>query len=93
MVRCNFLYGWCWFVILQVSSELSILDLDVGFGFGFSIAASINALSSIAVTASVTWQILIVIIPFIYLTRWLQVFLSRISINEIIFLVIPFFFS
>lgn len=61
-------------MILQVSSELSILDLDVGFGFGFSIAASINALSSIAVTASVTWQILIVIIPFIYLTRWLQVF-------------------
>ena len=59
---------------LQVSSELSILDLDVAFGFGFSIAASINALSAIAVTSSVTWQILIVIIPFIYLTRWIQVF-------------------
>lgn len=74
MVRCNFLYGWCWFVNLQVSSELSILDLDVGFGFGFSMAASTNALSAIAVTSSVTWQILIVIIPFIYITRWIQVF-------------------
>lgn len=60
-------------IILQVSSDLSIVDLDVPFSFIFSMSATMNACGNLGVLAVVTWQVLFVSIPMIYLTFRLQV--------------------
>lgn len=61
-------------ILSRVSSDFSILDMDVAFAFGFSIAASMNALTNVAVNTSITWQILFIVIPFIYAARKLQLY-------------------
>lgn len=58
---------------MQISSDLSIMDMDVAFAFGFSMAASTNALSNLGVNAFVTWQIMFVVIPLLFVMRRLQV--------------------
>ena len=58
---------------MQVSSDLSIVDLDVPFSFMFSISASLNAYSNLGVLAVVTWQVLFISVPMIVLTIRLQV--------------------
>ncbi|XP_073110612.1 ABC transporter C family member 10 isoform X2 [Elaeis guineensis] len=55
-----------------VSSDLSIVDLDVPFSLIFSINATLNAYSIIGVLAVVTWQVLFVAIPMVYLAIRLQ---------------------
>lgn len=57
----------------QVSSDLSLVDLDVPFSFIFSVSATLNAYSNLAVLAFVTWPVLFVSIPMVYLTIRLQV--------------------
>lgn len=61
------------FSLMQVSSDLSIVDLDVPFSLIFSISAMMNAYSNLVVLAVVTWQVLFVSIPMVYLTIRLQV--------------------
>lgn len=58
---------------MQVSSDLSIVDLDVPFSLIFSFSATINVLSNLGVLVFVTWQVLFVAIPMVYLTIRLQV--------------------
>ena len=58
---------------MQVSSDLSIVDLDVPFAFMFSLGASLNAYSNLGVLAVVTWQVLFVSVPMIVLAIRLQV--------------------
>ena len=58
---------------MQVSSDLSIVDLDVPFSFMFSISASLNAYSNLGVLAVVTWQVLFIAVPMIVLAIRLQV--------------------
>lgn len=58
---------------MQVSSDLSIVDLDVPFSLIFSISATLNAYSNLGILAVITWQVLFVSIPMIYLTIRLQV--------------------
>jgi hypothetical protein len=60
---------------MQVSSDLSIVDLDVPFAFMFSISASLNAYSNLGVLVIVTWQILFIAVPMIVLATRLQVIL------------------
>lgn len=57
----------------QVSSDLSIVDLDVPFSFVFSMSATMNCYSNLGVLAVVTWPVLFISIPMIYLTIRLQV--------------------
>lgn len=66
-------YHIFWFLITQVSSDSSIVDLDVPFSLIFSISATMNAYSNLGVLAVITWQTLFVSIPMIYLTIRLQV--------------------
>jgi ATP-binding cassette, subfamily C (CFTR/MRP), member 2 len=63
----------CFIFVMQVSSDLSIVDLDVPFAIMFSISASLNAYSNLAVLAVVTWQVLFVCVPMICLAIRLQV--------------------
>jgi ATP-binding cassette, subfamily C (CFTR/MRP), member 2 len=59
---------------MQVSSDLSIVDLDVPFSFMFSVSASLNAYSNMGVLAVVTWQVLFISVPMIVFAIRLQVF-------------------
>ena len=62
---------------MQVSSDLSIVDLDIPFAFMFSASAGINAYSNLGVLAVVTWQVLFVIVPMMVLALRLQVILGN----------------
>jgi hypothetical protein len=88
----TFLYIWWFFIdgltfcfVMQVSSDLSIVDLDVPFSFMFSVSASLNAYSNLGVLAVVTWQVLFISVPMIVFAIRLQVFFLRLcwSINVI----------
>ncbi|KAF7093776.1 hypothetical protein CFC21_096168 [Triticum aestivum] len=59
---------------LQVSSDLSIIDLDVPFAFMFTFSASLTTYSNLVVLAVVTWQVLFVSSPMIVLAIRLQMF-------------------
>jgi hypothetical protein len=62
---------------MQVSSDLSIVDLDVPFGLMLALGASINAYSNLGVLAVVTWQVLFVSVPMMVLALRLQVIFVR----------------
>ncbi|PHU23197.1 ABC transporter C family member 10 [Capsicum chinense] len=57
---------------MQVSSDLSIVDLDIPFNLVFAFGATINFYSNLLVLAVVTWQVLIISIPMVYLAIQLQ---------------------
>ncbi|KAM3729895.1 hypothetical protein ACB098_12G045500 [Castanea mollissima] len=59
-------------ILSRVSSDLSIIDLDVPFSLNFSVSSFINAYSILVVLAVVTWQVLLVTIPFVYVVIRLQ---------------------
>ncbi|TYI53567.1 hypothetical protein E1A91_D11G013800v1 [Gossypium mustelinum] len=59
-------------ILSRVSSDLSIVDIDIPFSLIFTIAATVNTCSNLAVLAVVTWQVLFVSIPIIYVAIRLQ---------------------
>ncbi|ESQ44170.1 hypothetical protein EUTSA_v10005744mg [Eutrema salsugineum] len=59
-------------ILSRVSSDLSIVDLDVPFGLIFVVASTVNTGFSLGVLAIVTWQVLFVSVPMIYLALRLQ---------------------
>ncbi|XP_020522199.1 LOW QUALITY PROTEIN: ABC transporter C family member 10 [Amborella trichopoda] len=59
-------------ILSRISSDLSIVDLDVPFSLTFSVSATTNMYFNLGVLASVTWQVLFVSIPMVYLTICLQ---------------------
>ncbi|XP_064970651.1 ABC transporter C family member 10-like isoform X1 [Musa acuminata AAA Group] len=59
-------------ILTRVSADTSIVDIDVPFSLIFSISASINIYCNLGVLIAVTWQVLFVSIPMIYLTIRLQ---------------------
>lgn len=58
---------------MQVSADLSIVDLDVPFTLIFSFSATVNAYSNIGVLSAVIWQVLLVAVPLVYFAIRLQV--------------------
>ncbi|XP_010512144.1 PREDICTED: ABC transporter C family member 10 [Camelina sativa] len=59
-------------ILSRVSSDLSIVDLDVPFGLIFVVASTVNTGCSLGVLAIVTWQVLFVSVPMVYLAFRLQ---------------------
>ncbi|KAL3521598.1 hypothetical protein ACH5RR_019747 [Cinchona calisaya] len=59
-------------ILSRVSVDLSIVDLDVPFNLVFAVGATMNFYSNLMVLTVVTWQILIVAIPLVYLAIRLQ---------------------
>ncbi|PIA49180.1 hypothetical protein AQUCO_01300204v1 [Aquilegia coerulea] len=59
-------------ILTRVSSDLSIVDLDVPFGLVFSVGIATNMYANVGVLAVVTWPVLFVAIPMIYLAISLQ---------------------
>ncbi|GJN32168.1 hypothetical protein PR202_gb20650 [Eleusine coracana subsp. coracana] len=58
--------------LMQVSSDLSIVDLDLSFTFSFSICATINAYINLGVLCFFTWQVLFLAAPVIFMSVRLQ---------------------
>lgn len=71
----NFLFAHLLFT--QVSSDLSIVDLDVPFNFIFTFGSTSNCYSSLIVLGVITWQVLFVSIPMIFLAIRLQVIVIK----------------
>ncbi|KAJ0661960.1 putative ABC-type xenobiotic transporter [Helianthus annuus] len=59
-------------VLSRVSVDLSIIDLDIPFNFLFAVAATTNFYTNTGVLIFVTWQVLFVSIPLIYVALRLQ---------------------
>lgn len=59
-------------ILSRVSADLSIVDLDVPFNLIFAVGATTNFYSNLMVLTAVTWQILVVSIPLVYLAIRLQ---------------------
>ncbi|KAK4485348.1 hypothetical protein RD792_007986 [Penstemon davidsonii] len=58
----------------EVSADLSIVDLDLPFYLIFAVGPTINCYSNLVVLAVVTWQVLFVSIPMVFLAIRLQPF-------------------
>ncbi|PON50071.1 ATP-binding cassette containing protein [Parasponia andersonii] len=59
-------------ILSRVSSDLSIVDLDVPFSLLIAIGASLNVVANLGVLAVITWQVLFVSLPVVYLSFRLQ---------------------
>ncbi|XP_010671548.2 ABC transporter C family member 10 [Beta vulgaris subsp. vulgaris] len=59
-------------ILSRVSSDLSIVDLDVPFSFLLSMAVTMNTYANLGVLAVITWQVLFVSIPVLYMAIQLQ---------------------
>nr|QWN59136.1 ATP-binding cassette C transporter [Rehmannia glutinosa] len=59
-------------ILSRVSSDLSIVDLDIPFNLIFTVGSTTNCYANLAVLAVITWQVLFVSIPMIYLAIRLQ---------------------
>ncbi|XP_031262573.1 ABC transporter C family member 10-like [Pistacia vera] len=59
-------------ILSRVSSDLSIVDLDIPFSLIFAVGATTNAYTNLGVLAVVTWQVLFVSIPVIFVAIRLQ---------------------
>ncbi|KAL8134639.1 hypothetical protein AgCh_009604 [Apium graveolens] len=59
-------------ILSRVSADLSIVDIDLPFSLMFTVTATTNALSNIEVIAVVTWEVLFVAIPMVFVVILLQ---------------------
>ncbi|GER46690.1 multidrug resistance protein ABC transporter [Striga asiatica] len=59
-------------ILSRVSVDLSIVDLDIPFNLVFTFGSTTNCYSNLVVLAVITWQVLFVSIPMIYLAIRLQ---------------------
>ncbi|XP_027367227.1 ABC transporter C family member 10-like [Abrus precatorius] len=59
-------------ILSRVSSDLSIVDLDIPFSLIFAVGATITCYANLIVIASITWQVLFISIPMLYIAFLLQ---------------------
>ncbi|XP_061342019.1 ABC transporter C family member 10-like [Gastrolobium bilobum] len=59
-------------ILSRVSSDLSIVDLDVPFGLIFAVGATTTCYANLTVLAVITWQVLFISIPMLYIAIRLQ---------------------
>ncbi|KAF9609844.1 hypothetical protein IFM89_018786 [Coptis chinensis] len=59
-------------ILTRVSADLSIVDLDIPFNLILAVGAATNTYANLGVLAVVTWQVLFVSIPMVFLAICLQ---------------------
>jgi ATP-binding cassette, subfamily C (CFTR/MRP), member 2 len=69
---------------MQVSSDLSIVDLDVSFSFVWCASSAMNTYSILGVLTVLTWQVLFISVPLLILAIRLQV-MNKISTSSYIY--------
>ena len=58
---------------LQESSDMSLLDVDIAWAYSLVLASGSDLIGMIFIISLVTWQVLLVFIPMLFITRWIQV--------------------
>ena len=58
---------------MQASSDLRVVDFDLPYTIAYVVAGAVDVAMTILIMATVTWQVLIVVIPVIFATRYVQV--------------------
>ncbi|WOG90394.1 hypothetical protein DCAR_0209638 [Daucus carota subsp. sativus] len=69
-------------ILSRLSSDMSIIDLEVAIKFATSIGSALNTCLSFGILAVLTWPILFLIIPTVYITIVLQKYYLA-SANEL----------
>ncbi|XP_061353257.1 ABC transporter C family member 8-like isoform X1 [Gastrolobium bilobum] len=59
-------------ILTRASSDLSILDFDIPYSMTFVLSVAIEILVTICVMVSVTWQVLIVAVPAMIASKYIQ---------------------
>ncbi|KAB2632863.1 ABC transporter C family member 10-like [Pyrus ussuriensis x Pyrus communis] len=59
-------------IISRVSNDMNIIDLELAFKLGISVGSTLTAYSIYIVMVSITWPIVFLIVPTIYVTLLLQ---------------------
>ncbi|XP_035543405.1 ABC transporter C family member 10-like [Juglans regia] len=59
-------------ILSRVSSDMSVVDIDLAYKLSIALVATMTAYSTYVILAIVTWPVLFVIIPIVYLTILLQ---------------------
>ncbi|RDX62967.1 ABC transporter C family member 10, partial [Mucuna pruriens] len=59
-------------ILSRVSSDLSIVDIDIPFILSYTVVGAIYFYSNLTVQAIVTWQVLVVSVPMVYVAIRLQ---------------------
>ncbi|XP_054784020.1 ABC transporter C family member 8-like [Prosopis cineraria] len=59
-------------IFTRASSDLSTLDFDVPFALTFMASGAIDLLATIGIMVFVTWQVLIVVVPTIIASKYIQ---------------------
>lgn len=68
-----------------MSSDLTVVDLDLAFKLSTALGSALISYSGYAILAILTWPVLFLIIPMVYLTILLQVIHTPITMNKMIF--------
>lgn len=58
---------------LQVSVDQSVVDLDIPFRLGGFASTTIQLMGIVAVMTTVTWQVLLLVVPMAIACLWMQV--------------------
>ncbi len=58
---------------LQVSVDQSVVDLDIPFRLGGFASTTIQLLGIVGVMTTVTWQVLLLVLPMAVACLWMQV--------------------
>ncbi|XP_026432147.1 ABC transporter C family member 10-like [Papaver somniferum] len=70
-------------ILSRVSSDLNVVDADLPGSIVMSVISLINTFSYLVVLSVITWQVLLICIPTVYLAIFLQRYFSA-SIKEIV---------
>ena len=62
--------------MMQASSDMSVMDFQVPYSLVFTLVSAIEVIGTVSVMAIVTWQVLIIAIPIIFVAGHVQVNLS-----------------
>jgi hypothetical protein len=58
---------------LQVSIDQSVVDLDIPFRLGGFASTTIQLMGIVSVMTTVTWQVLLLVVPMAVACLWMQV--------------------
>ncbi|GAU27413.1 hypothetical protein TSUD_356490 [Trifolium subterraneum] len=75
-------------ILTRASSDLSILDFDMPHSIHFALSVAIEVLVIICIMVSVTWQVLIVAVPAMVASIFIQALQSVTVVTAALFLII-----
>ncbi|CAA6663604.1 unnamed protein product [Spirodela intermedia] len=59
-------------ILTRASTDMSVLDFNIPYSLAFALVAAIEVLATILIMTVVTWPVVVVAIPIMFFTRYLQ---------------------